>query len=104
MRLKYCPRFIKYLAMACSSGGESKDEFWKMVHLSTDHLPKEKPRYVMGVGFAEDILVCVALGADMFDCVYPTRTAVSMGFNKSPLLGVSVNIRSRRPLLAITTP
>lgn len=57
------------------SGGESKDEFWKMVDLCTDHLPKNKPRYLMGVGFAVDMVVCTALGVDMFDCVYPTRTA-----------------------------
>lgn len=31
----------------------------------------------MGVGFAQDLVVCVALGIDMFDCVFPTRTAVS---------------------------
>lgn len=59
------------------SGGESKDDFWKMVHLSTDILPKNKPRYLMGVGFAVDLVVCCALGVDMFDCVFPTRTAVS---------------------------
>ena len=35
----------------------------------------DKPRYVMGVGHPEDLLVCVCLGVDMFDCVYPTRTA-----------------------------
>lgn len=58
------------------SGGESKDDFWKMVHLSTDLLPREKPRYLMGVGFATDLVVCCALGVDMFDCVFPTRTAV----------------------------
>ncbi|KAF3930782.1 hypothetical protein ABW20_dc0104233 [Dactylellina cionopaga] len=34
-----------------------------------------KPRYVMGVGYPEDLVVSVALGADMFDCVWPTRTA-----------------------------
>ncbi|XP_035704923.1 queuine tRNA-ribosyltransferase catalytic subunit 1 isoform X2 [Folsomia candida] len=51
------------------SGGESKDDFWKMVHISTDILPNHKPRYLMGVGFAED------LGCDMYDCVFPTRTA-----------------------------
>lgn len=60
------------------SGGESKDEFWRMVHLSTDILPKNKPRYLMGVGFAVDLVVCCALGIDMFDCVFPTRTAVSI--------------------------
>lgn len=32
----------------------------------------------MGVGFAEDLVVCAALGIDMFDCVFPTRTAVSI--------------------------
>lgn len=59
------------------SGGESKDEFWRTVNLCTDFLPKEKPRYLMGVGFASDLVVCVALGIDMFDCVFPTRTAVN---------------------------
>lgn len=60
-----------------SSGGEEKDQFWRMVHLSTDLLPQDKPRYLMGVGFATDLVVCCALGCDMFDCVFPTRTAVS---------------------------
>lgn len=60
------------------SGGESKDDFWKIVNLCTDELPKDKPRYLMGVGMAEDLVVCAALGVDMFDCVYPTRTAVCM--------------------------
>lgn len=38
-------------------------------------LPKDKPRYLMGVGYPLDLVVCVTLGVDMFDCVYPTRTA-----------------------------
>ncbi|XP_033103791.1 queuine tRNA-ribosyltransferase catalytic subunit 1-like [Anneissia japonica] len=59
------------------SGGESKDEFWKMVTVSTDILPQNKPRYLMGVGYAVDLVVCCALGVDMYDCVFPTRTAVS---------------------------
>lgn len=63
--------------ISVKSGGEEKEHFWKMVHLSTDLLPKEKPRYLMGVGFAADLVVCCALGVDMFDCVFPTRTAVS---------------------------
>ncbi|OAF72040.1 hypothetical protein A3Q56_00171 [Intoshia linei] len=58
------------------SGGESKSDFWKMVSISILNLPENKPRYVMGVGYAEDIIVSVALGADMFDCVSPTRMAV----------------------------
>jgi len=53
------------------SGGESKEQFWKIVTYCTDLLPRHKPRYLMGVGFAVDLVVCVALGIDMFDCVYP---------------------------------
>ncbi|KAJ1832390.1 Queuine tRNA-ribosyltransferase catalytic subunit 1 [Coemansia sp. RSA 2706] len=57
------------------SGGEAKGSFWRMVSLSTDILPTTKPRYCMGVGYAEDLVVCSALGVDMYDCVFPTRTA-----------------------------
>ncbi len=57
------------------SGGEAKGSFWRIVDLCTDELPADKPRYCMGVGYPEDLVVCVALGADMFDCVYPARTA-----------------------------
>uniref|UniRef100_A0A7N4PDW6 Queuine tRNA-ribosyltransferase catalytic subunit 1 n=1 Tax=Sarcophilus harrisii TaxID=9305 RepID=A0A7N4PDW6_SARHA len=68
-------RDVPGFAIGGLSGGESKEQFWKMVTLSTDHLPREKPRYLMGVGYATDLVVCVALGCDMFDCVFPTRTA-----------------------------
>ncbi|KAJ2163187.1 Queuine tRNA-ribosyltransferase catalytic subunit 1 [Coemansia sp. RSA 552] len=57
------------------SGGEAKGSFWRMVNLSTGILPTTKPRYCMGVGYAEDLVVCSALGVDMYDCVFPTRTA-----------------------------
>ncbi|XP_062027643.1 uncharacterized protein LOC133743660 isoform X1 [Rosa rugosa] len=57
------------------AGGESKDSFWRVVTQCTAALPEDKPRYVMGVGYPLDIVVCSALGADMYDCVYPTRTA-----------------------------
>lgn len=57
------------------SGGENKDHFWRLVKFCTDRLPENKPIYCMGVGYATDLIVCVALGVDMFDCVYPTRTA-----------------------------
>lgn len=63
------------IAIGGLSGGEAKTEFCKVVSTCTDMFPIHKPRYVMGVGFPEDILVSVALGADMFDCVWPTRTA-----------------------------
>ncbi|XP_023205042.1 queuine tRNA-ribosyltransferase catalytic subunit 1 [Xiphophorus maculatus] len=68
-------RDVPGFAIGGLSGGEEKDDFWRMVTLSTDHLPREKPRYLMGVGYAVDLVVCVALGCDMFDCVFPTRTA-----------------------------
>ncbi|GIL72230.1 hypothetical protein Vretimale_296 [Volvox reticuliferus] len=57
------------------AGGESKDDFWRVVSQCTAGLPPGKPRYVMGIGYPLDIVVCSALGADMFDSVYPTRTA-----------------------------
>jgi len=38
-----------------------------------DHLPKDKPRYLMGVGTPWNILECISMGIDMFDCVMPTR-------------------------------
>lgn len=63
------------IAIGGLSGGEAKELFCKVVDTCTELLPERKPRYVMGVGYPEDILVCVALGADMFDCVWPTRTA-----------------------------
>jgi queuine tRNA-ribosyltransferase len=57
------------------AGGESKDEFWRVVDQCCRALPDDKPRYLMGVGYPLDIVICTALGVDMFDCVYPTRTA-----------------------------
>uniref|UniRef100_A0A1B0FJA3 Queuine tRNA-ribosyltransferase catalytic subunit 1 n=1 Tax=Glossina morsitans morsitans TaxID=37546 RepID=A0A1B0FJA3_GLOMM len=68
-------RRVRGYAVGGLSGGESKDDFWRTVNICTDLLPKDKPRYLMGVGFAADLVVCVALGIDMFDCVFPTRTA-----------------------------
>lgn len=63
------------IAIGGLSGGEDKESYCKVVSLCTDILPQNKPRYCMGVGYAEDLLVSVALGVDLFDCVYPTRTA-----------------------------
>ncbi|XP_050687663.1 queuine tRNA-ribosyltransferase catalytic subunit 1-like isoform X3 [Eriocheir sinensis] len=57
------------------SGGENKEKFWPVVLQCTEQLPQTKPRYCMGVGVAIDLVVCCAMGVDMFDCVYPTRTA-----------------------------
>lgn len=57
------------------AGGEAKDAFWKVVDYCCKRLPANKPRYLMGVGYPLDLVVCTALGVDMYDCVYPTRTA-----------------------------
>lgn len=57
------------------SVGEPEDEMYETTELVCDILPKEKPRYLMGVGTPMNILECIALGIDMFDCVLPTRNA-----------------------------
>jgi len=57
------------------SVGEPKSAMFEMVEVSTEVMPEEKPRYLMGVGFPEDMLECIARGVDMFDCVMPTRNA-----------------------------
>ncbi len=57
------------------AGGEEKNDFWKVVNECCKYLPKDKPRYLMGVGYPIDLVVCSLLGVDMFDCVFPTRTA-----------------------------
>ena len=58
-----------------TSIGEPKDVMFKMVEYSVPYLPKDKPRYLMGVGSIDYILEGIAMGVDMFDCVLPTRIA-----------------------------
>jgi queuine tRNA-ribosyltransferase len=55
--------------------GESKSEMEEMLAHTVPYLPQDKPRYLMGVGYPEDILMAVSYGIDMFDCVLPTRNA-----------------------------
>lgn len=57
------------------SVGEPKEEFLKMLYYTTPLMPKDKPRYLMGVGDPIDIIEGVIRGIDMFDCVLPTRIA-----------------------------
>ncbi|HYG17858.1 MAG TPA: tRNA guanosine(34) transglycosylase Tgt [Ohtaekwangia sp.] len=57
------------------SVGEPHEDMYAMTSLVCDILPDSKPRYLMGVGTPENILECIALGVDMFDCVLPTRNA-----------------------------
>ena len=57
------------------SVGEPHELMYEMTAEVCGILPKSKPRYLMGVGTPENILECIALGVDMFDCVMPTRNA-----------------------------
>ncbi|MCX2838682.1 tRNA guanosine(34) transglycosylase Tgt [Salinimicrobium sp. MT39] len=73
----------EYIASAGAEGnaigglsvGEPAEEMYAMTEVVTNILPKEKPRYLMGVGTPINILENIALGVDMFDCVMPTRNA-----------------------------
>lgn len=57
------------------SVGEPKEEMLKVIDGLLPSMPKDKPRYLMGVGTPEDIVEAVCRGVDMFDCVMPTRNA-----------------------------
>ena len=73
----------EYIANAGAEGnaigglsvGEPAEDLYAMTGLVTDILPAEKPRYLMGVGTPVNLLECIALGIDMFDCVMPSRNA-----------------------------
>ena len=57
------------------SVGEPKEDMQRILHHTAPRLPRDKPRYLMGVGTPEDIVFSVQAGIDMFDCVMPTRNA-----------------------------
>ena len=59
------------IALGGLSVGESKKEKKEILEFMSDKLPKDKPRYLMGVGTPEDIVEAVRYGIDMFDCVLP---------------------------------
>lgn len=67
-------RFSGY-AIGGVSVGESEEEMIKQVSYCLPQMPSNKPRYVMGVGTPVQLLKMIGLGADMFDCVMPTRLA-----------------------------
>jgi queuine tRNA-ribosyltransferase len=71
------------------SVGEPKGVMYEMLGAVTGCLPKEKPRYLMGVGTPDCLVEGVALGVDMFDCVFPTRVARN---------GTAMTYRGRLPL------
>lgn len=75
------------------SVGEPHEDMYAMTSLVCNILPADKPRYLMGVGTPENILECIALGIDMFDCVMPTRNARNgMLFTSSGI----INIRNEK--------
>tara|TARA_B100000989_G_scaffold201899_1_gene152764 strand:- start:1089 stop:2216 length:1128 start_codon:yes stop_codon:yes gene_type:complete len=75
------------------SVGEPKDIIYENVDLVCNILPKDKPRYLMGVGTPENILECISMGVDMFDCVIPTRNGRNgMIFTKNG----TINIKNKK--------
>jgi queuine tRNA-ribosyltransferase len=75
------------------SVGEPAEDMYSMTDLVCGILPKDKPRYLMGVGTPANLLECIALGIDMFDCVMPTRNARNgMLFTRNGI----INIRNEK--------
>ncbi len=62
-------------ALGGLSVGEAPEDMYSVVQFAAPKMPPAKPRYLMGVGYPEDIVEAVAAGVDMFDCVLPTRNA-----------------------------
>ena len=73
--IEWKKRNLPGYAIGGMSGGESKQEFCDTVSICTEILPTDKPRYLMGIGYPVDLVVCALLGVDQFDCVFATRTA-----------------------------
>jgi queuine tRNA-ribosyltransferase len=72
------------------SVGERKDDMYRMLEVVDGSLPRARPRYLMGVGFPEDLVESIGRGMDLFDCVAPTR----MGRNGTAFTSEGrVNIR-----------
>ena len=75
------------------SVGESKPDMYAMLGVVDDELPADRPRYLMGVGYPEDLVEAVRRGVDLFDCVAPTR----MGRNGAALTKDGrINLRNAR--------
>jgi len=77
------------------SVGEDKELMYHMTSVAVEEFPRHRPRYLMGVGSPEDILNCVDMGVDMFDCVLPTRNARNGMFYTSEGRLVIKNARYR---------
>ena len=76
--------------------GEGQELMFKTLDFTTKNMPLDKPRYLMGVGYPIDLVVCVAMGVDMFDCVLPTRSGrTGQAFTSRG----TVNIKNARHIL-----
>ncbi|HMF74017.1 MAG TPA: tRNA guanosine(34) transglycosylase Tgt [Flavitalea sp.] len=77
LRKQSCDHISSKNAVANAIGGlsvgEPEEMMYELCGLCCDNLPADKPRYLMGVGTPWNILECISLGIDMFDCVMPTR-------------------------------
>ena len=78
LRLKCLEKLIEInfdgFALGGLAVGETQDQMFNTLDAVKDYMPKDKPRYLMGVGTPSDILGAVKRGMDMFDCVLPTRS------------------------------
>lgn len=63
------------VAIGGLSVGEAKPDMWRVLEALDPEMPADVPRYLMGVGYPDDLLESVARGCDLFDCVAPTRNA-----------------------------
>jgi len=81
------------IAVGGLSVGESKPDMWRTLEGLDPHLPADRPRYLMGVGYPDDLLEAVARGCDLFDCVAPTRNA---RHGTAWTLEGQVNVKARR--------
>lgn len=83
------------------SVGETKQETWALARATTEALPADRPRYLMGMGTPLDLLDGIACGIDLFDCVLPTRNARNgMAFTSEGPINIrnAEHARSDRPL------
>jgi len=97
LRLKCLEKLIEInfdgFALGGLAVGETQDQMFNTLDAVKDYMPKDKPRYLMGVGTPSDILGAVKRGMDMFDCVLPTRsgrTGVAFTWNGK------INIRNSK--------
>ena len=93
LRIKSAETIASYQADGNAIGGLSVGEphevMYEMTELVCGILPKDKPRYLMGVGTPENILESIALGVDMFDCVMPTRNGRNgMLFTRNGIINI----------------